>query len=229
MSGMGETVVSVLVVDDQVMIRAGLSAIVDGAPGLRVVGEAGDGRTGRELASRLRPDVVLMDLRMPVENGVEATRALRADPALAGVRVLVLTTFDGDADVLEAVRAGADGFLGKGAGPDELVETITAVAAGEITLSQTAVRALVSHVSGDSSREGVGEDPVLAERVGRLTERERDMVTAAALGLSNEEIARQRVLSPYTVKAHLNRAMTKLDARDRGQLVSIAYRSGLVR
>ncbi|MGQ4267460.1 response regulator [Nocardiopsis changdeensis] len=219
---------TVLLADDQEMIRAGLRTIVDSAPGLSVVGEAADGRRARELAAALRPDVVLMDLRMPVEDGVTAISGLRAAPDLADLRILVLTTFDGDPDVLAALRAGADGFLSKSAGPGELIDGITAVADGDVTLSQSALRAVLGHLADGPPPAREEADPGLAAQIGRLTDRERDMVESAALGLDNERIARERFISPYTVKAHLNRAMAKLGARDRGQLVSIAYRSGLM-
>jgi DNA-binding NarL/FixJ family response regulator len=218
--------VSVLLVDDQTMIRTGLIGILSGADGVDVVGEASDGAQGVQQARLLRPDVVLMDLRMPVLDGVEATRRIRSEPALAATRVLVLTTFDGDRDVLAALRAGADGFLSKGAEPEELIAAVTAVAAGDVALSQSAARALVSRVSTASALPA--PDAALLDRIAQLTVRERAIVVAAAGGADNDAIARELAISPFTVKTHLNRAMAKLDARDRAQVVVIAFRAGLV-
>jgi DNA-binding NarL/FixJ family response regulator len=215
----------VLLVDDQVMMRTGLRAILDGAGGIEVVGEATDGAEAVRLAVDLVPDVVLMDLRMPGMHGVEATRRLRGDPRLPNTRVLVLTTFDGDTETVAALRAGASGFLGKGAGPEELVAAVLDVAQGRAALSAHALSVVVEDVSRRQARETQDED--LARRIASLTARERDVVTAAARGADNKEIAARMVISPFTVKTHLNRAMTKLGARDRAQVVVLAHRAGL--
>jgi DNA-binding NarL/FixJ family response regulator len=214
---------TVVLVDDQAMIRAGLRGILEDA-GIDVAGEAADGRAGVEEVRRVRPDVVLMDLRMPLMDGVEAIRRIRADPSLAPTRVLVLTTFDGDRDVVDALRAGADGFLGKTADPEELVGAVTAVADGEVSLSQGATRSVLRSLDEHAPHP---VDPELVRRVATLTPRELDIVQAAAIGHDNARIARDLFISPLTVKTHLNRAMMKLDARDRGQLVAIAYRAGI--
>ncbi|WP_169164242.1 response regulator [Cellulomonas taurus] len=215
----------VLLVDDQVMMRTGLRAILDGAGGIEVVGEATDGAEAVRLAVDLVPDVVLMDLRMPGMHGVEATRRLRGDPRLTNTRVLVLTTFDGDTETVAALRAGASGFLGKGAGPEELVAAVLDVAQGRAALSAHALSVVVEDVSRRQARET--QDEELARRIASLTARERDVVTAAARGADNKEIAARMVISPFTVKTHLNRAMTKLGARDRAQVVVLAHRAGL--
>ena len=219
--------VTVLLVDDQAMIRMGLIGILAGAPDIEVVGEAPDGAEGIRLVQRLRPDVVLMDLRMPVLDGVAATRRIRAEPELAATRVLVLTTFDGDRDVVAALQAGADGFLSKGAEPEELVAAVTAVAAGDVALSQTAARALVERVSTEPALPA--PDAALLERIAQLTPREHAIVVAAARGHDNDAIAAELLISPFTVKTHLNRAMAKLEARNRAQVVVLAFRAGLVR
>ncbi|GAA3147031.1 response regulator transcription factor [Planomonospora alba] len=218
--------VTVLLVDDQAMIRAGLVGILAGAAKVRVVAEAADGAEGVRLARRLRPDAVLMDLRMPVLDGVEATRRIRAEPELAGTRVLVLTTFDEDRDVMAALRAGADGFLSKGAEPEELLSALISVADGDVALSRKAARALVRRVSTEPALPA--PDAVLLDRIAQLTARERDIVVAVALGKDNRAIAADLSISPFTVKTHLNRAMAKLDARDRAQIVVLVYRAGLV-
>ncbi|WP_380173928.1 response regulator [Kineococcus sp. DHX-1] len=218
---------TVVLVDDQAVIRAGLRSVLESAD-LDVVGEARDGDQALELARALRPRVLLMDLRMPGCDGVAATRAVRADPSLADVRILVLTTFEGDTDVVAAVSAGADGFLGKSAEPDEIIAAVQAVAAGEPWLSSRASRAVITHLS--TAAPPVREDvpPELLRLVQTLTPRERELVAAAARGDDNATIAGNLFLSPVTVKTHLNRAMTKLAVRDRGQLVAVAHRVGLV-
>jgi DNA-binding NarL/FixJ family response regulator len=218
-------VTTVVLVDDQAMIRAGLRSLLEDA-GIAVLAEAADGGRGVDLVRQTRPDVVLMDLRMPLMDGVEAVRRLRADNTLSSVRVLVLTTFDSDRDVIAALSAGADGFLSKTADPEDLVAAINTVAHGEASLSPRATRAVLRHLE---SRDELPLTPDLARRLDTLTARERDIVRAAAAGHDNAQIARDLFISPLTVKTHLNRAMMKLDARDRGQLVAIAYRSGLVR
>lgn len=216
---------TVLVVDDQAMIRAGIRGILQTVDDLEVVGEAADGEAGVQMCVALRPDVVLMDLRMPVLDGTAAVRAIRARPDLAGTRVLVLTTFDDDPDVLGAVQAGADGFLSKVAEPSELVEAMRRVASGGVSLSQTAVRAVVQHVARVPAPQPV--DPDVERRVASLTARERTIVEHAADGLDNLQIARELHISPHTVKTHLGHAMSKLDVRDRTQLVVLAFRAGL--
>lgn len=215
----------VLLVDDQVMMRTGLRAILDSSEAIVVVGEAADGADAIRQAVDLRPDVVLMDLRMPGVHGVEATRRLRSDPRLRDTRVLVLTTFDGDAETVAALRAGASGFLGKSAGPDELIEAVLDVARGRAALSAHALSVVVEDVSRRKARDTQDED--LARRVSTLTSRERDVVAAAAQGADNGQIAAQLFISPFTVKTHLNRAMTKLGARDRAQVVVLAHRAGM--
>lgn len=214
---------SVVLVDDQTMIRAGLRGILEDA-GITVLAEAGDGRHGVDAARRTRPDVILMDLRMPLMDGIQAVRAIRADPDLAQVRVLVLTTFDSDNDVIAALSAGADGFLSKTADPDELVAAIDMIADGNPSLSPRATRAVLRHLE---SRTSPTISPETARRIKTLTTRERDIIAAASAGHDNLRIARDLFISPLTVKTHLNRAMMKLDARDRGQLVAIAYQTGL--
>ena len=216
--------IRVMLVDDQEMIRAGLRAIISAHPELDVVAEAGDGLAVLRQLDDARPDVVLMDLRMPGIDGVEATRRIRLTRPAEQVRILVLTTFDQDANVLQALRAGADGFLSKGAGPTELTDAIVAVAAGGRALSPSAVSAVVEHVV---HQRAVDVDPVLAARFAELTPREREVVGAIASGLDNAEIAERFFLSPFTVKTHANRAMTKVGARDRGQLVALALRAGI--
>lgn len=214
---------TVLLVDDQELLRATFRLLLDSAGDVEVVGEAGD---GVEALARLREtpaDVVLMDLRMPRMDGIEATRRIVADPDLAGVRVLVLTTFEEDDLVLEALRAGASGFLGKGVSPVKLLEAVATVAAGEQLLSPAATRAVVRRVAAAPVSRGRSGDVL-----GSLTERELELVRWVATGLSNADIARRLVLSPATVKTHVNRAMTKTGSRDRAQLVVLAYETGLV-
>ncbi|MFG1923342.1 response regulator [Cryptosporangium sp. NPDC048952] len=216
--------IRVLLADDQALIRAGYRMILDGEPDIEIVGEAIDGREAVELARSVRADVVLMDLRMPGLDGIEATRRIAADDDLAGVRVLVLTTFEDDANVMLAVRAGASGFLGKGVGPDELVRAVRAVADGDAMLSPRASRGLLEHLRAQPDP-GL---PVDEARLAALTEREREVVGLVAYGLTNDAIAERLFLSPLTAKTHLNRAMAKLGARDRAQVVVVAYQSGLV-
>ena len=214
--------IRVLLADDQALIRAGYKMILDAEPDLEVVGEAVNGRDAVFLARTTRADVVLMDIRMPEVDGIEATRRIAADDDLAGVRILVLTTFENDENVLHAVRAGASGFLGKNVGPDELIHAIRVVAAGDALLSPKATRGLVQHVLDQPA-------PVPHTALDQLTDREREVLALVAFGLSNEDIAERLTLSPLTAKTHVNRAMTKLGARDRAQLVVIAYQNGLVR
>lgn len=217
------TSVSVVLVDDQPLIRNGLRDLLEDA-GITVLGEAGDGREALAVIARATPDVVLMDLRMPVMDGIAAVHALQENPASASIPVLVLTTFDGEEDVLSAVQAGAHGFVSKSAAPDAIIAAVTAVAKGDVALSSNATRTLMQKVTKLAPPP---LDPDLAARIRTLTARERDMISAAARGLDNHQIAAKLHISPFTVKTHLNRAMMKLDARDRGQLVALAYRSGI--
>ena len=215
--------VRVLLADDQELIRAGFRALIDSTDDLTVVGEASDGRAAIDLLGTAPADVVLMDIRMPGLDGLAATREICADESFAGVKIIVLTTFELDEYVIRAVQAGASGFLGKTVSPDELLAAIRTVAAGDALLSPAATRAVLERMAGTEGRD---LDPSALEA---LTEREREMTALAALGLSNDEIAERAYLSPLTVKTHLNRAMMKVHARDRAQLVVIAYQSGLVR
>lgn len=215
----------VLLADDQALIRAGFKVLIDSAPDLEVVGEAATGREAIDRARSSRADVILMDIRMPDLDGLEATRQITVDEDLAGVRVLILTTFEVDEYVVSALRAGASGFLSKGVEPGELLEAIRVVARGDALLSPKATRSLIARFL---SQPEPGPLPAPAQLDG-LTEREREILALVAVGLSNDEIAERLYLSPLTAKTHVNRAMTKLGARDRAQLVVIAYQSGLVR
>ena len=218
--------IRVLVADDQRLIRAGFIALVDSAEDLEVVGEAVDGADAVRQARSTRPDVVLMDIRMPGVDGLSATESIVADPDLAAVRILVLTTFEADEYVVGALRAGASGFLGKGVEPDELLAAIRVVAQGETLLSPRATSALVARFLAQPSDGATG---AVDTSLDALTDREREVVALVAHGLGNDDIAERLVVSPLTAKTHVNRAMTKLGARDRAQLVVLAYRSGLVR
>lgn len=217
--------VRVLLADDQALIRSGFRALINAAPDLEVVGEAADGAQAVDLARQTRADVVVMDIRMSDVDGIEATRRISADDDLAGVRVLILTTFELDEHVLDAVRAGASGFLGKSVEPQLLLDAIRTVADGEALLSPKATRALIGRYLQPV------QDAVSAPAsLSALTDRERELVALVAEGLSNVDIAAGLVLSPLTVKTHINRAMMKLNARDRAQLVVVmVYQSGLVR
>jgi DNA-binding NarL/FixJ family response regulator len=215
----------VVIADDQDLIRAGLRLVIDRAPGLTVVGEAATGHDAVRVAREARADVVLMDIRMPGLDGLAATRRIAADDSLAGVRVLILTTFEVDEFVFEALRSGASGFLGKGARPDVLIDAIRTVAHGDALLSPSATRGLIARYLRLHDTEPVRPSPLLAA----LTDREREVVALVADGMSNTEVARQLTLSPLTVKTHANHAMTKLGARDRAQLVVLAYQTGLAR
>ena len=221
--------VRVLVADDQVLIRSGFAALISSTDDLVVVGEAGDGAQALEQVRALRPDVVLMDIRMPGMDGLTAARQITGTPELTDVRVIVLTTFEADEYVLDALRAGASGFLGKSVEPDELLDAIRVVARGDALLSPRATRSLIARFLAEPVA-GPSRGPAgAADALSVLTDREREMVGFAAHGLSNEEIAGRLFLSPLTVKTHLNRAMAKLSVRDRAQLVVLAYQSGLVR
>jgi DNA-binding NarL/FixJ family response regulator len=219
--------ISVLIVDDQELIRAGFTVLVDSAADMRTVGEAGTGVTALTAVRELRPDVVLMDIEMPEMDGIEATRRIVGDPLCEGVRVLILTTFGHDEYVFTALCAGASGFLLKDTRPVDLLDAIRTVAAGESLLSPRITRRLIEEYVAHS----VPPSPASpsADLVGQLTEREREVLALVARGLSNEELAGDLVISPLTAKTHVSRILAKLGARDRAQLVMIAYESGLVR
>jgi DNA-binding NarL/FixJ family response regulator len=214
--------VRVVVADDQPVVRAGFRALLDLADDVEVVGEAADGAEAVAVARATRPDVVLMDIRMPVVDGLEATRRIVADPHLEGVRVLVLTTFEIDEYVFEALRAGASGFLLKDVEPDDLRAAVRVVAAGQSLLAPAVTRRVIEELAARQ-----GPEPVGVERLDLLTDREREVVELVARGLSNDEIGRELVMSPLTAKTHVSRAMTKLGLRDRAQLVVFAYETRL--
>jgi DNA-binding NarL/FixJ family response regulator len=215
--------IRVLLADDQALVRAGLRVLLESAGDIDVVGEAATGGAALEGVRATRPDVVLMDVRMPVMDGLEATRRITADPALRGVRVLVLTTFEVDEYVFEALRAGASGFVVKDVEPTELLRAVRVVAAGEALLSPGATRRLVAEFVASPERRRVAPTALAV-----LTEREREVMALAAAGRSNDEIAADLCITVATAKTHVSRAMAKLDARDRAQLVVIAYETGLV-
>ncbi|MGW3803116.1 response regulator transcription factor [Streptomyces clavifer] len=216
----------VLLADDQALLRATFSILIDSTPGMTVVGEAADGSEAVELARVHHPDVVLMDIRMPGTDGLTATTSICGDPGLSATRVLILTTFENDEYVALALRAGASGFLGKDVSAEVLLSGIRTVAAGESLLSPTATRALITRFLATPEPDAQLVPP---ERLNALTTREREVMALAAHGRSNTEIAEELVVSPLTVRSHVQRAMAKLDAHDRAQLVVIAYQSGLVR
>lgn len=217
------TMIRVALADDQHLIRAGFRSLLDAEPDLEVVGEAATGREAVSLARRERPDVILMDIRMPDGDGLWATRQIAADPALSGTRIVVVTTFELDEYVAEAIRAGASGFLVKDTEPVELIRAVHVVAEGDALLSPRVTRRLLERVAGAL------QDPPDAARLQGVTEREREVLALVGQGLTNEEIGRALFLSPLTAKTHVSRIMSKLLARDRVQLVVIAYESGLVR
>ncbi|MFE1930288.1 response regulator [Streptomyces sp. NPDC056669] len=220
--------IKVLLADDQALLRSAFRVLVDSEADMEVVGEASDGAQAVEIARARGADVVLMDIRMPGTDGLAATRMITEDPQLADVRVVMLTTFEVDEYVVDSLRAGASGFLGKGAEPDELLAAIRIAAAGEALLSPVATKGLIARflAQGDGSGDGGAYD---ASRLDALTVREREVLVQVGGGLSNDEIAARLEVSPLTVKTHVNRAMAKLGARDRAQLVVIAYETGLVR
>ncbi|HEV8556019.1 MAG TPA: response regulator transcription factor [Actinophytocola sp.] len=216
-------IIRVLLADDQALVRGAFALLVASAMDMEVVGEAATGQEALALARSSRADVVVMDIRMPDLDGIEACRQIAGDDDLAGVRVLMLTTFETDDNVVRAMRAGASGFLVKDTRPEHLLDAIRTVAAGDALLSPGATRALIARVT--SQRE---QHLPQAGRVAALTGREREVLTLVASGLSNQEIAEELVLSPLTAKTHVSRVMAKLEARDRAQLVIAAYESGLV-
>ena len=215
--------IRVLLADDQALVRAGFRSLLEHSIDIAVVGEAADGAAAVELARATQPDVVLMDVRMPAMDGIEATRRIATDESLAAVRVLVLTTFEDDEYVFAALRAGASGFLLKDVEPDDLRAAIRIVKAGDALLSPRVTRRLIAEFVARPDRHS-GAPPALDP----LTEREREIMALVAEGLSNEQIARRLVISPRTAKTHVSHAMLKLGARDRAQLVVFAYESGLV-
>jgi DNA-binding NarL/FixJ family response regulator len=225
-------VIRVLLADDQVLVRAGFRLLLESAGDISVVGEAANGGVAVALAREHAPDVVLMDVHMPEVDGVTATRLIAGDTRLAGTRVVVLTTFDDDETVFAALRAGASGFLVKDVEPEELLQAVRVVARGDALLSPSVTRAVIAAFTDGGgppsprtprASDAAAPPPGLAS----LTEREREVVALVASGLSNDEIARQLVVSPLTAKTHVSRAMTKLNARDRAQLVVMAYEHGL--
>jgi DNA-binding NarL/FixJ family response regulator len=216
-------VISVVLADDQGLVRAGFRALLDSQDDIEVVGEVDDGEEAVRLAQALAPDVVLMDIRMPGLDGLAATRAIAVDPNLSGVHIVILTTFELDEYVFESLRAGASGFLVKDTEPVELIRAVRAVAGGEALLSPSVTRRLIGEFATRAKEPGRG--PELDE----LTDREREVMALVGEGLSNEEIAERLFVSPATAKTHVSRAMIKLNARDRAQLVVFAYESGLVR
>jgi DNA-binding NarL/FixJ family response regulator len=240
-------VIRVLLADDQKLIRAGFRVLLEAAADVEVVGEAVNGEQAVALARAERPDVILMDIRMPEVDGLEATRRIAADGDLAGVKVVILTTFETDEYVYQALRAGAGGFLVKDAEPEELIHAVRVVARGDALLSPSVTRRLIATFASRAPAAGPGFGPGVrqgtvggpGQRSGpdrprpgrdlsRITEREREVLSLVAEGLSNDEIATRLYLSPLTTKTHVSHIMTKLDARDRAQLVVIAYETGLV-
>ncbi|OJF13362.1 response regulator transcription factor [Couchioplanes caeruleus] len=219
------TPIRVLIADDQPLLRASFTTLINSTPDLHVVGEAGTGHDAIDRTRTTGADVVLMDIRMPDLDGLTATRRITTDAHLAHVKVLILTTFEIDEYVFEALRSGASGFLGKSAEPGDLLDAIRIVHRGDALLSPAATRSLISRYLARPDH-GLAITPT---RLDRLTEREREILTLVGTGLSNDDIAGHLTVSPHTVKTHVNRTMTKLDAHDRAQLVVIAYETGLVR
>jgi DNA-binding NarL/FixJ family response regulator len=216
-------VIRVVLADDQALVRAGFRSLLDAQDDIEVVGEAGEGEEAIRMAGELTPDVVLMDIRMPGVDGLAATRRIASDERLADVRVVILTTFGLDEYVFEAIRSGASGFLVKDTEPDELVQAVRVVASGDALLSPGVTRRLIEEFAARA------KEPPASGDLDELTDREREVVALVAEGLSNDEIATRLFMSPATAKTHVSRAMGKLRARDRAQLVVLAYESGLVR
>jgi DNA-binding NarL/FixJ family response regulator len=230
--------IRVLLADDQALIRAGFRVLLEAPGDIEVVGEAVNGEQVIDLARKLRADIILMDIRMPGMDGLEATKQVAADEDLAGVKVIILTTFETDEYVYQALRAGASGFLVKDTEPEDLIRAVRVVARGEALLSPSVTRRLITSIVA-ATQPGPAGHPGAAARqhahrdlpghdLSRLTEREREVLSLVAEGLSNDEISARLFLSPLTTKTHVSRILTKLDARDRAQLVVIAYESGLV-
>jgi DNA-binding NarL/FixJ family response regulator len=215
--------IRVLLVDDQALVRAGFGALLDAQDDIEVVGQAEDGEEAVRLAGELTPDIVLMDIRMPGVDGLAATRRIVADARSADVRVVILTTFGLDEYVFEAIRSGASGFLVKDTEPAELIQAVRVVAEGEALLSPSVTKRLIAEFASRA------KEPVAAAGLDELTDREREVVALVGEGLTNDQIAERLYVSPATAKTHVSRAMGKLRARDRAQLVVIAYESGLVR
>jgi DNA-binding NarL/FixJ family response regulator len=215
--------IRVLLADDQELVRAGFQALLDAQDGIEVVGSAADGKEAVEMARRLRPDVILMDIRMPVLDGLQATREIAGDGKLHGVRIVILTTFELDEYVFDAIRAGAAGFLVKDTKPAELIEAVRVVAGGEALLSPSVTSRLIAEFAARAKQ------PPESTALEELTDREREVMALAAGGLSNEQIAERLVVSAATAKTHVSRAMVKLGVRDRAQLVVLAYETGLIR
>jgi len=215
--------IRVVLVDDQALVRAGFRSLLDSEEDIEVVGEGSDGAAAVRLATELAPDVMLIDIRMPGMDGLEATRRIVDDERSSAVRVVILTTFGLDEYVFEAIRSGASGFIVKDTEPAELVQAVRVVAAGDALLSPSVTKQLIAEFAAKA------KEPKGAARLGDLTDREREVLALVGEGLSNEEIAERLVVSPATAKTHVSRTMGKLRARDRAQLVVIAYESGLVR
>ena len=216
--------IRVLLADDQALVRAGFRVLVGHASDIEIVGEAADGAAAVDLARSSRAEVVLMDIKMPGTDGLEATRQIVADPGLSGVRVIILTTFEEDEYIFTAIQAGASGFLVKDTEPEDLVDAIRVVARGDALLSPGVTRRLIARIAGRGPAQ-----PVDTSALSVLTEREREVLGLVASGMSNDQIGAALYISPITAKTHINRTMAKLGARDRAQLVIIAYETGLVR
>ncbi|MEZ0075067.1 response regulator [Planotetraspora sp. GP83] len=215
--------INVVLADDQALVRAGFRALLDAQDGMTVVGEASDGAQAVQLARELHPDVVLMDIRMPGMDGLTATRRIGEDPALDSTRIIMLTTFELDEYVFEALRGGASGFLVKDTEPAELIQAVRVVACGDALLSPSVTRRLIAEYASRA------KEPGIARNLDQLTEREREVLALVGTGMTNDEVAARLFMSPATAKTHVSRTMTKLHARDRAQLVVIAYESGLVK
>lgn len=220
---MTQAVIKILLADDQRLVRAGFRSILEDEDDFEVVGEAGDGEQALSACRTLHPDVVLMDIRMPGVDGLQATRQIAGDPRLDGIKVVILTTFDLDEYVYGALRAGATGFLVKDTEPEELVHAVRVAARGDALISPSVTRRLIAEFAVRVKA------PEPSPRLKALTDREREVMELVAAGLTNDEIATRLVLSPATAKTHVSRIMTKVDARDRSQLVVLAYESGMVR
>lgn len=218
--------IRVVIVDDQPLIRAAVKALLESEPDIAVVGEASDGVGALEVIARTSPDVALLDIRMPHMDGIQATQSISTDPKMASTSVLILTTFEEDAYVLAALRAGASGFIGKGAEPEEIARAVRAAGAGEALLSPAATRALIERfLTVDTQPAAIG---VRRQRIELLTARETEVLTLVARGRSNQELAEELFISPATAKTHVNRILSKLGLRDRVQLVIFAYETGLI-